>query len=118
VLAGLLQIVFALAGMLMLIVAVIVLTHDATNVGGDAVAVVVIVAATLPTGLLVMLTRDFVLRRAIRWQLARVDCHRCRYTLLGMPVVDGSIICPECGFVLELDKYGLTGDDFIAAREE
>lgn len=60
-----------------------------------------------------LLIRDLWLRWAVRGQLAAARCPSCRYLLLGLPVVDGTVTCPECGRVLELAKQGWTPADLL-----
>lgn len=50
-------------------------------------------------------TRDVLLRRRLRIvQQERGLCDVCRYSLVGLPVVDGSVACPECGSITEVDE--------------
>lgn len=48
--------------------------------------------------LLVLMVRDAFLRRRVqRVMQARGSCDRCRYILVGLPVIDARVTCPECG---------------------
>jgi hypothetical protein len=51
------------------------------------------------------LTRDFLLRRRVRYVLRmRSACPRCAYRLIGLSVSpDHKITCPECGLVCDVD---------------
>lgn len=71
-----------------------------------------------PMLVIVLMMRDFTLRRAIRAQLAGVKCLRCSYSLLGLKVADGVVTCPECGYDLVLSKLGLTAADLLADGHE
>lgn len=55
-------------------------------------------------GLAWLLVRDLLCRRWIRRALmVRGSCHRCRYSLAGLPIVGlNSVICPECGVEMEV----------------
>lgn len=56
--------------------------------------------------LLVMVTRDWMLIRRIRWVLRnRGECVACRYSLLGLSVDDEYVVtCPECGVGTRVDE--------------
>ena len=66
------------------------------------------------------LTRDFLLRRRVRYVLrARGVCLNCRYTLIGLPVGDGNTVaCPECATECHVDPSlgELTLDESGMAR--
>jgi hypothetical protein len=50
------------------------------------------------TGMAFLRTRDVLLRRSVRRVMGRRgSCPGCRYGLTSLPVVDGIVICPECG---------------------
>ncbi len=55
-------------------------------------------------GLAWLLVRDLLCRRWIRRTLmVRGTCHRCWYSLAGLPIVGlNSVICPECGVEIEV----------------
>jgi len=66
--------------------------------GPDPWLVVVVISTTVLSGALVGLRiRDRRLRWAIGQQIDAARCPACRYSLLGIPVVEGVITCPECG---------------------
>lgn len=46
----------------------------------------------------VLMLRDGLLRRRVRRVMElRGACDGCRYVLVGLPVTDGRVTCPECG---------------------
>jgi hypothetical protein len=61
-----------------------------------------------------MMVRDAWLRRAIASRLASARCAACDYSLLGLPVNNGVVMCPECGFELALASYGLRPEDLLS----
>ena len=69
--------------------------------------------AIVPMGVLLM--RDILLRRRVRWVLTTQSaCPRCRYGLIGLALSpDNTITCPECGHVAAVDPSlgELTVDD-------
>lgn len=62
-----------------------------------------------------LLVRDRWLRRIIREQLRGASCYACSYSLLGLPIVDNVIICPECGQPFDLREADLVPEDLLAA---
>jgi hypothetical protein len=80
---------------------------------GLAVLGAVLLGAGAPlTGLL---TRDRLLKRAVRRKLRKAICARCGHSLLGLPLANAceraSVRCPECGFVISLELLGLSHED-------
>ncbi len=55
-----------------------------------------------------------IMRAAIRSRLKEVSCSGCRYPLIGLPVDDGSVMCPECGGITVLAAHGLREEDIAA----
>jgi len=72
------------------------------------------IAGGLITGLVI---RDCWLRGAIRSSLRSTRCGNCAYSLLGLPVRSGEVVCPECGATLVLALIGLTEADPHARPE-
>jgi hypothetical protein len=66
-----------------------------------AVLILLGVAITIGIGfgvVWVLMLRDALLRRRVRGVMeARGSCDKCRYVLVGLPVAEGRVICPECG---------------------
>lgn len=52
-----------------------------------------------------------IVARALRRELDRVRCPSCRYLLMGLPVEQGTLQCPECGQIHALATMGITPDD-------
>jgi hypothetical protein len=52
-----------------------------------------------------------LLRIAIRRHIAEVRCSRCGYLLIGLPVREGNVVCPECGSQHHLVSEGLQEAD-------
>ncbi len=78
------------------------------SVSGVIVAVVVAV----------LFMRDGLLRRYLAQRLSRAECRACRYSLLGLPVADGAVRCPECGMVIQLRAHNLTAGDLEIWRAD
>jgi hypothetical protein len=56
------------------------------------------VSLTILSGALVgLMIRDRWVRWAVGQQIDAARCPACRYSLLGIPPVEGVITCPECG---------------------
>jgi DNA-directed RNA polymerase subunit RPC12/RpoP len=62
--------------------------------------------------------RDLHLRSVLRRQLRGVRCQVCSYSLLGMPVVEGVVQCPECGDKFTIALRGLREEDFKVGADE
>lgn len=60
--------------------------------------------------------RDRCLIRVISRQLITARCAGCGYSLLGLQVTDGMVMCPECGAACILADRGLTLDDIMSTR--
>ena len=67
--------------------------------------------------IVMLMTRDWHLRRGIRGRLETAHCPSCRQGLLGLPLIAGArlptVRCPECGTVLILEEIGVTPDDLL-----
>jgi hypothetical protein len=57
------------------------------------------------------------LRGKIETHLATIECAACQYSLLGLPVIDGGITCPECGQRFDLAARGLTAADLLSKHD-
>lgn len=57
--------------------------------------------------------RTVWLRSKIQHHLTALECIECAYSLLGLPVVEGAITCPECGQRFDLAARGLTAADVL-----
>lgn len=79
-----------------------------------ALAVGVCVFATLLFGLHI---RDRWLRWSVSTQIVAALCLNCRYSLLGLMVENGEVLCPECGHRTDLAAQGLTAEELLASRE-
>lgn len=77
---------------------------------------VAIAGSTLAAGLVGLKIRDMWLRRVINTGIKAARCPACSYSLLGLFVVDGEVLCPECGLSLPIAERGLTPDMLIAPR--
>ena len=81
---------------------------------GTAYALVVL-ACTLTAALT---PYCWLLRFGLRARLNRLVC-LCGYSVLGLPVIDGRLRCPECGRETELALRGWTEADLLSgARRE
>ena len=64
-----------------------------------------------------LFVRDVVLRhylrKAVRMQIERVSCRRCKYLLIGQRVSAGLVTCPECGERNALSTLGVTAEDLV-----
>jgi hypothetical protein len=83
---------------------------------GPAMLVAIVYGFAGPAAAMVsvLMLRDSWLRRMIARQLVDTRCPNCRYSLLGLEIVDGRIHCPECGNVRVLAETELTAADFVA----
>jgi uncharacterized Zn finger protein (UPF0148 family) len=70
------------------------------------------------SALVILTIRDLVIRRAIREQLKGVRCDHCGYSLLGVRVLEGVVLCPECGDKFTIALRGLREEDFRVEAEE
>lgn len=76
--------------------------------------VILAIAAALVWSIAVaLLVRDRVLIHAIRDRIRGGRCPECRFNLLGLPIHDGAIVCPECGTDMTLHELGLTPRDLL-----
>ncbi|MBX3388740.1 MAG: hypothetical protein KF691_04735 [Phycisphaeraceae bacterium] len=76
-----------------------------------AMAVGVCVFATLLCGLYI---RDRWLRWAVSTQIVAARCLNCQYSLLGLIVENGEVLCPECGHRTDLAAQGLKAEELLA----
>ncbi|MCW5766183.1 MAG: hypothetical protein KIT68_09440 [Phycisphaeraceae bacterium] len=61
-----------------------------------------------------LVIRDRWLRARLRRALNDTNCDGCTYSLLGLPLTDGFICCPECGRRMRPAERGLTPADFLS----
>jgi len=73
----------------------------------------IIVSVVLPSAFAFYLRRGWLLGK-VQAHLSSLVCAECEYSLLGLPVVDGGITCPECGQRFDLAARGLTAADVLA----
>jgi len=73
-----------------------------------------LVAPTVVAGLLGFKVRDVWLRRLIHRAIESGRCPACSYSLLGLEVVEGRVLCPECGTRTTLAERRLTPGMLIA----
>jgi hypothetical protein len=90
---------------------------------GELVLIAFVIAAlVLAPSLAALLARDLVLggavRRALIERLELTRCRGCRYLLMGQRVIDGVIICPECGRPTTLAELGLHSPEDLIPPEE
>jgi hypothetical protein len=64
-----------------------------------------------------LMARDWWLRRAVGDRLRSARCPGCEYSLLGLPVQEDSVRCPECGTRFDLVHHGLTVEDVLGHPE-
>jgi DNA-directed RNA polymerase subunit RPC12/RpoP len=79
-------------------------------------ALVLVGCLVIALGLLSV--RDAHMRSVLQRQLRGVRCQMCSYSLLGMPVMDGVVQCPECGDKFTIALRGLREEDFKVAADE
>ena len=77
------------------------------------------IALTIGTfGVTFLFVRHWLLRFKVNLHLQRVGfCLACRYTLIGLRVIDCAVLCPECGLPKELGSANTStviGTDGIA----
>lgn len=86
-------------------------TSSESDLQWGALIVGVHVVAAFMVGYVI---RDVWLRRAIRGCIQAARCPACDYSLLGLPVVAGMVMCPECGQPFDLAASGLAPEDLIS----
>lgn len=79
---------------------------------------VLLLVGCLAIALTLLSVRDLHLRTVLRRQLRGVRCQVCTYSLLGMPVVEGVVQCPECGDKFTIARRGLREEDFKVGADE
>jgi hypothetical protein len=107
--AGLIVWIFAVA-LGGLVVDAFRLTAPVQNV----LVIPMMVGFVLIPGMALLFVRDIWLRRSIKARLVSARCPACEYSLLGLPIVMGLAVCPECGEQLDLERMGLTPKDLMA----
>ncbi len=60
-----------------------------------------------------LIARDLLLIRVIRERVRGGRCPECRFSLLGLPILGGTLVCPECGTNMTLHELGLTHHDLL-----
>lgn len=71
-------------------------------------------AGAIAWWLLGLVIRDRWLRRTIRSSLRHTRCPRCEYSLLGLAVAEGAVVCPQYGMRVGLAERGLTAEMLMA----
>lgn len=61
-----------------------------------------------------LIARDRWLIRTITLRVHQTSCPSCRYSLLGLVVDNGVIVCPECAAPFFLADHGMTAEDLIS----
>ncbi len=82
----------------------------------ESVLAVLVVAGLFTGPLWGFICRDVLLRRAIRERIKSAACPGCGYSLIGLKVTDGRVVCPECGGDVDLDRHDLSESDLVAER--
>jgi hypothetical protein len=79
---------------------------------------IVVVLSALSYALLLclgmLIARDRWLIRTITLRVHQTSCPSCGYSLLGLVVDKGVIVCPECAAPFFLADHGMTEEDLIA----
>jgi ribosomal protein S27AE len=79
---------------------------------------VVVVLSVLVYALLfcvgMLVARDRWLIRTITLRVHQTSCPSCGYSLLGLVVDKGVILCPECAAPFFLADHGMTEEDLLA----
>lgn len=65
----------------------------------------------------ILLIRDRLLRWAVRRHIGRASCD-CGYSLLGLTIEDGMVLCPECGHPTVLSHRGLTPENLLVPMND
>jgi len=78
------------------------------------IAFVGILVSLIGGAMLGVITYERWLKRTILSSLRTHECAACHYSLLGLPVVDGGITCPECGQRFDLAARGLSAAHVMA----
>jgi hypothetical protein len=61
-----------------------------------------------------LIARDRWLIRTITLRVHQTSCTSCGYSLLGLAVDRGAIVCPECAAPFFLADHGMTEEDLMA----
>ena len=59
------------------------------------------------------LMRRGMIVRSIRNILNRAGCPFCDFSLVGLPVRDNRVVCPECGSTVRLFEHKITAEDLV-----
>lgn len=76
------------------------------------------IGAGAAAGLISLIMRDGLVRRALRMTPASPRCTHCRHSLAGLPTLDDggraldAVRCPECGVVAHCDDLGMSPAEF------
>ncbi len=76
-----------------------------------------LISACAPFVVLLRVTDEFR-RRDLRRELERTRCAKCRYGLIGLPVENDAVKCPECGEVMPLGDLSPSAAALIRAGAE
>jgi DNA-directed RNA polymerase subunit RPC12/RpoP len=66
--------------------------------------------------ILALIVRDKVLFRVLYDRIKTARCPQCQFSLLGLPVQEGTARCPECGMHIVLRQHNLTPEDLLVRR--
>lgn len=100
---------------------VVAVALESSNVRPGESGEIVIFFVALVSGFAVpaifaLLVRDRVLRRVLLDRVRTARCPSCQFSLLGLPVAEGAVRCPECGTNIVLSMHNLTPQDLEIRR--
>lgn len=84
---------------------------DESTLQGRVVVIGAAAAFAVPAVWISLFPHCMLLRRSVRLVMRGLTCRSCFYSLVGLPIVDGAIRCPECAEQLVLAKHGITADE-------
>jgi hypothetical protein len=84
---------------------------DESTLRGCVVVIGAAAVFVVPAVWISLLPHCILLRRAVRQVMRGLTCRSCNYSLVGLPIVDGAIRCPECAEQLILAQHGINTDE-------
>ncbi len=105
---------------LTMFIANVVAKRGGPSAGSNAtlIAFAGILLSLIGGAMLGVITYERWLKRTILSRVRAHHCAACSYSLLGLPVIDGGIICPECGQRFDLAARGLSAADVLARPDQ
>lgn len=91
----------------------IVLSRSGATPNWARIGFVNILIACIVTSTVAAVVRWKLITNSIRRLMNRAGCPYCEFSLVGLSIENGGVVCPECGERLLLSELGLSREDLL-----